>query len=1298
SYLSADSIIVDDFEDVSDWMGLERDDALKMEGNYSGLWKDTVAVKRIRKNFSPPFDLNGYDFLGFWAHSEKANGAKLQIVLDSDNPSDPAGWDYYSKEIVIDFSGWKYFRIPLSSFQASRNPVGWNKINYISFNSDGWNHQPMKDTVLRFDSMVFSQSVIYFKSKRQQWIGDDFVYEYKFVIQNKSQTDVEYSIELGKSKLGFQLYISESVVNIPPLGSREITLLVYITPDIMVPQNYLKSEKIALYLKQNNTIVDTAEVIPAVPVKKREHPYMLADSNDIMRILDWATKYGWAKSQLDSIIKYANNWESNFKTKYGVSNWDLPPEGGQWGMWYVCKNDNSYLTYIPPMTHKCPKCGKVYSGFPYDQVIYTRMHNDLAKAALRLAQSYLFTNEPKYSSMAKDILLRYAQKYPLYPIHDTNNKVTNSGGRVLSQTLDESIWFIDISWAYELLKDGGVFNSEEKLLIENSLLYEGFKVIEKSKAGNSNWQSWHNAAMTAIGFAIDDFGIVSIALNDQSNGFLFQLNKSITSDGFWYEGSWGYHFYALRPLVFTTEMLRRYGIDYTKEESLRRMFELPVLFSEPDGRLPPFNDSGIADIKGQNGLYEFAYNWTGEEIMAFPIDKQSRSYEGIFWGAENISGSGSSYDKSLLLEESGYVIARTNRENPIYLAADFGPHGGWHGHYDKLSFVLYALGKEIAVDSGTHSYALPIHDEYDKSTVAHNTVVVDASNQKEAKGHISYLHDIYDVVLFEIGSDDANDSASLSRNVIVTDRYVYDRFDVYSKDGNQHKYDWVIHLNGKFSGIENFSSPYSFAENKNGYQYLSSTKRLNDEKSDFLLTDFSDNEEASIGSIWSSESANSASFVRDCNVASSGRCSGRMNYDFSKTNKGYILYMINIPEIDMGKLLKVSSYIKGDNSNNSLKIRIYDATDERFVYSVGNINFMDFKKIDATDVENWTHYLGNNDGKIDYPVKNFVVEIGYQSGGKATSSVYVDDIVLTFEYGEYRLADFEIMSRFLGISFPKEDFPVDTIVGTAPVGWGEDVPFLMRRKNTKDALFRTLFCFSDMSINKEDCQIVKEKSIDCSSVACDGAIFKYKDFTDYIIFKEIKDDMEHSRIRIQSEETSFETDGLLGFVRRDNSGHKRCAMNKGSYLSESGVNLIDYLGYLDKIMVYYENDGKLLRIEISDSLSARLRIYAPVAEQVIVNGKPSDYMRDGDYIVLNEVVISHDNLVIEDGIDTLPDVLLEEIYDAYDVNDMSGGDPDRASDVFVGTDSYNSIGDVGVKDNFNIGSNGSSGCSCNLLL
>ena len=62
----------------------------------------------------------------------------------------------------------------------------------------------------------------------------------------------------------------------------------------------------------------------------------------------------------------------------------------------------------------------------------------------------------------------------------------------------------------------------------------------------------------------------SKAVADPENGFVFQMNTSVTEDGMWYENSWGYHFYTLSAMVQIAEWARHLDIDLWTNPTLAR--------------------------------------------------------------------------------------------------------------------------------------------------------------------------------------------------------------------------------------------------------------------------------------------------------------------------------------------------------------------------------------------------------------------------------------------------------------------------------------------------------------------------------------------------------------------------------------------------------------------------------------------------------------------------------------------------------------------------------------------------------
>ena len=112
--------------------------------------------------------------------------------------------------------------------------------------------------------------------------------------------------------------------------------------------------------------------------------------------------------------------------------------------------------------------GEIFTGDPYDAVVIGQQHQRIANAARDLGLAYQFTGESKYARQAAAILLDYAGKYASYPRHTTTGKDAVGGGKVLAQTLDESVWLIPLAWGYDLVWDR--LAPEERSRIETGVL------------------------------------------------------------------------------------------------------------------------------------------------------------------------------------------------------------------------------------------------------------------------------------------------------------------------------------------------------------------------------------------------------------------------------------------------------------------------------------------------------------------------------------------------------------------------------------------------------------------------------------------------------------------------------------------------------------------------------------------------------------------------------------------------------------------------------------------------------------
>ena len=244
----------------------------------------------------------------------------------------------------------------------------------------------------------------------------------------------------------------------------------------------------------------------------------------------------------------------------------FPPRGGQHNQWYQCDQCQTALRTLDGIHHQCPRCNVIYTGEPYDDVIFARRHNEILRNLESAAWAYAITRNQKYAQYARAVLLGYAERYSSYPYHDANRKTgksaSASGGHLFEQTLNEAACLAgEIGPAYDLVYDSGVFCPTDHDKIRTGLLLPMLGNIDKHKAGKGNWQTWHNAAMFAAAPLVGDVEWARKAIGQPGNGFVHQMEVSVSKDGLWYENSWGYHFYTLRAMVHIVEGAQHLGID-----------------------------------------------------------------------------------------------------------------------------------------------------------------------------------------------------------------------------------------------------------------------------------------------------------------------------------------------------------------------------------------------------------------------------------------------------------------------------------------------------------------------------------------------------------------------------------------------------------------------------------------------------------------------------------------------------------------------------------------------------------------
>ncbi len=462
---------------------------------------------------------------------------------------------------------------------------------------------------------------------------------------------------------------------------------------------------------------------------------LLMKSSEIKRIKDvWAKGQGDDYKVLAGIVRVAQKMEQKPL--------EFPARGGQHNQWYQCDKCEARLKMVTPTKHQCTVCGKIYSGFPYDDYIFARIHSKNFNKMLYCAKAYLITGDDKFAEFVKKVLIGYAERYEKYPHHSNRTpagvkKHSKAGAHIYEQTLNEAaVAASKIGPAYDMVRNSKVFTVQDKKNIKDKLILPMLHNMDKNKAGKSNWQSWHNAAMITLGIVFEAPEWVDKGINAPKNGFRSQLKTSITDDGLWYEGSMGYHYYALSALVYAAQATEGTDIDLWHSPELIKMLRVPALYAMPGGTQPRFNDSVKSRPKFNSAVGEAA--WAAlKDPQLISMLPMRRSWDSVRYGRDLKVFADKEPVKltSTLLAASGHAILRRGGTKGLVAAFSFAPYHGFHSHFDIMNFVLFGYGRELGVDPGratSQAYRLPIHKFWYKGTIAHNTVLLNYQPQQGA--------------------------------------------------------------------------------------------------------------------------------------------------------------------------------------------------------------------------------------------------------------------------------------------------------------------------------------------------------------------------------------------------------------------------------------------------------------------------------------------------------------------------------------------------------------------------------------
>lgn len=399
---------------------------------------------------------------------------------------------------------------------------------------------------------------------------------------------------------------------------------------------------------------------------------------------------------------------------------------------------------------------------------------------------FQITKEERYAMYIKNMLLKYAEVYHEFDKHPLERSYAQ--GKFFWQCLNDANWLVYTSQAYDAIYDWLDSKTVKKLNKKLFRPYAEFISIYNPQFFNRihNHSTWGNAAVGMIGLVIKDkelikwslYGLDSkylksklkedndggkIVLNKEA-GFLAQIDDSFSPEGYYTEGPY-YQRYAMYPFLIFAEALQNQKpelgvLNYRNGLLLKAVYTL-IDLTDAEDQFFAINDAqkGMSlqsrELVNAIGM-AFYYGGHDPRLLSI-IEKQGRvslSPAGLAAAKAITMGKALPYTKPSRLifdgksgDEGAIGILRGDDANDPILVLKYAKHGMGHGHFDRLSFLLFDGRTEVFQDYGAarwvnikHKYGggyLKENNTWAKQTVAHNSIVINGvsqfhSNVKEA--------------------------------------------------------------------------------------------------------------------------------------------------------------------------------------------------------------------------------------------------------------------------------------------------------------------------------------------------------------------------------------------------------------------------------------------------------------------------------------------------------------------------------------------------------------------------------------
>jgi hypothetical protein len=556
-----------------------------------------------------------------------------------------------------------------------------------------------------------------------------------------------------------------------------------------------------------------SEQIELVTVRYLDHPNMLLNDDLIADVKQKIETYPWAKKNFERL-------------KYETAKWNLPPEKK-----YTIKRQ-----------------GVTWQGlFP----------NYITEHAWEAALVYKLTGDKQYRDKLLSFIKAVADPQRGY---QTTRWATNSDA-----TVHEGEFFTFYAALYDVFYDDpGLAETDHKNIQDTLRLYIKTCKSWHQQGDIGNWVIAGNVGAICSSVVLQDITSLEYFL-DCPKGFREQLGIGLMADGWWYEGASNYSYLTARYYAYAAKSCEAFGVNlfdmyvparYFGENGrrwkngwmsmnfdiwgptgksyrcLKDLYDGATILMDENGYVAANNDS---EPKKPGDVFELGYYHYKDPTYLWIIDKDDRmSWQSLLYGVGKVENSPDPRSISGHADNVGIAALRSQKKDQkpdeqIQAYLKWGTHGGWHGHFDRISFMmLRRYGVDLFLPRPSFfGYSDPRYKAWVQPSISHNMVVVDQYQQEpvESKMLLFYGGSAIQACAVETNARwiqklpwDINDPGDLDatnmkkmvdygdaepvlqrRLLVVTDDYIL--MTDYLRGNREHTYDWLAHPVGYIKTI-----------------------------------------------------------------------------------------------------------------------------------------------------------------------------------------------------------------------------------------------------------------------------------------------------------------------------------------------------------------------------------------------------------------------------------------------------------------------------------------------------------------